>query len=95
MATKKLNLREQYAKIVAEQGEKLENCTVLAFVFPTEGKAKTFHYALLSAEPRVPYLVYDYTAVRTQVVVKKNEAVEGRLQIMAEIHKGKRVSASY
>lgn len=95
MATKKTTLREQYTQILTERGEKLDNCTVLAFAFPTKGTAKAFHYALLSAEPRVPYLIYDYNAVRTQVVVKKDEAVESRLRIMAEIHKGKRVAASY
>lgn len=98
MATKskKLTIRERYAAILAERGEKMENCTVLAFVFPKYGKGKNFHYSIMQAEPRIPYLIFDMTgegAGKVQVVVLKDPSNESRIRAIAEVHGGHRTIA--
>ena len=98
MATKnkKQSVRERYAAILAERGENIDDCTVLAFVFPKGGKEKTFHYSLMLAEPAVPYLIFDATgngAGKAQVVVKKDANNESRIRAIAEIHGGHRTVA--
>lgn len=93
MATTKKTVSEQYRNILAEKGERLEDCTVLAFVFPTMGQAKAFHFSVMNTDPTLPYLIFDTTTERTQVVVKKDAVNEGRLRAIAEIHRGKRTTA--
>ena len=91
--TKKQTPQDRYAAILAERGEKMDNCTVLAFVFTERGSAKNFHYSLMQAEPRVPYLIFDLSGEmtgRVQVVVRNKDNIEGRIRAIAEIHKGRR-----
>ena len=96
MATKKKSeLREQYSQILSQKGARLEDCSVLAFAFPKESNATSFHYAIESAEPAVPYLLFDCKGERAQVVIKNNSALEGRLKAMAEVYRGRRIPTEW
>lgn len=91
MATKKKStLKEQYSLILAGVGVRLDECSTLAFLFPREGASEKFHYSLLTAEPAVPYLIFDSAGARVQVVVRQNPMVEGRVRAMAEVHGGRK-----
>ena len=69
----------QYAAVLGASGLRMEDCTVLRFIFGGAGAATVFFYALMQADAGV--VLYDMPGADAYVVVRRG--AEARVRAIA------------
>ena len=81
---------DQYRAIMEKDGRRLEDCSVISFVFPDLRAPERFHFSLLMTVPGPEYYVFDCYDNIANVVVPKDEKTIALVEELAEKNGGKR-----
>ena len=79
MSKKKKTRSEVYAEVVAGYGYKMEECKVIHAVFEKPSGPESFHYAVMFAKPKIPYILFDCEDLDARVIIKSDHAVEAQI----------------
>lgn len=81
---KKKTRSEVYAEVVAGYGYKMEDCKVLHYIFDKSTGPEKFHYAVMLAQPKIPYILFDCEGVEARIIIKNVPAVEAQIIAIVE-----------
>lgn len=86
--TKKQTREQQYGDVLENKGIRLDDCDVLAFVFPYPMSVELFHYALMAEKPE--YYLFDGWESNAIVIAPKDEVNTEHITKIAEELRGKK-----
>lgn len=83
MAESKKSRKQKYQDVLAAQGQLLQDCKLLAFVFGGSDTPAKFHFWLMLDVRRPKYYLFDSFENYAQVIAPKDDAAIGLLRDIA------------